>query len=786
MNKKDNVKLSKKVKSLVSILCVVGILVNTLYVGVFYSWAKKYFACDDPLNMENFCVGEYDGEADYDEDGITNDEENKLGTNIYSVDSDCDGLNDKYEIDDSKTDPTKKDTDEDTLSDYAELLAGLNPLEKKSDGKTNDKDRTFDEEYKQNDVRVSLSGNAEIYNTYIGEFNVAGLSRTPGVMSEAYEICSEKSLKNSKITFSYDEQVVKNRGGSVENLSIYTFEGDGTFKKVNNCTIDKENRTVSTDISFSAKYLLCDSASINSDHETKIMLLIDNSGSMFPKELCVGSNENDVDFKRLDMAKSIIENIDDKVEYGLGKFTGTYTNLADIGTSKEKLFEKIDGIRDIEENFDGTFIATSIIESLKNFSDDYKNDRKFIIILTDGESTEGSGWFSRDYDENDAIKYCDEKNVAVITIGMGNSVGTSYLQKIADQTGGAYIYANNADALETLYEKIFTQLVYSSEDIDDNGTADTYIIADSGFTMEKDAFSFENFCALVPNNSIRQDGVCYGMAVLAQGFYQNRFIGEANAFSAKWKHKVHYSISGFDITDILSKYKNLRDYENSIMSKYTEFYSLPATQKYIYEDGTLYLTSFVKEKYGNKYIKYEMSSGNGKWMGKKYKQYEQPYIDIEGYMASGEKNDEMELICSLYWLWAQQIENRGLYKSNYYALENDFGAVGDAASYSKIVEKISAGIPLVVNYTYKDFCHSINAIRILRDIDEPNVYYVECYDNNNCSETVLFKVVQQKMNFWHHTSVSNWGKTFAVTPYINDNGSWQNISLEFEEIVFKN
>ena len=64
---------------------------------------------------------------DLDRDGLTNDEEAKLGTSELEFDTDGDGVSDVDELDYWKTDPTKTDTDGDGFSDGWEILQGFNP-----------------------------------------------------------------------------------------------------------------------------------------------------------------------------------------------------------------------------------------------------------------------------------------------------------------------------------------------------------------------------------------------------------------------------------------------------------------------------------------------------------------------------------------------------------------------------------------------------------------------------------------------------------------------------------
>jgi hypothetical protein len=64
---------------------------------------------------------------DSDGDGLTDEEEQGLGTDLYKQDTDLDGLFDREEVKIYKTDPLKKDTDADGFQDGQEVDSGNNP-----------------------------------------------------------------------------------------------------------------------------------------------------------------------------------------------------------------------------------------------------------------------------------------------------------------------------------------------------------------------------------------------------------------------------------------------------------------------------------------------------------------------------------------------------------------------------------------------------------------------------------------------------------------------------------
>lgn len=65
---------------------------------------------------------------DADSDGILDADEKTQGLNPAEYDTDGDGLSDKAELEQFKTDPKKSDTDGDTFWDGTEIMKGYNPL----------------------------------------------------------------------------------------------------------------------------------------------------------------------------------------------------------------------------------------------------------------------------------------------------------------------------------------------------------------------------------------------------------------------------------------------------------------------------------------------------------------------------------------------------------------------------------------------------------------------------------------------------------------------------------
>jgi hypothetical protein len=103
----------------VSFLVVLSVIVTVLWQHptIAQKFMEDYFR-EDALSDPN----------DWDGDGLSNEDEEKYGTDPYNRDTDGDGLTDGDEVHIYKTDPTKVDTDGDGYPDQMEVFSGHDPL----------------------------------------------------------------------------------------------------------------------------------------------------------------------------------------------------------------------------------------------------------------------------------------------------------------------------------------------------------------------------------------------------------------------------------------------------------------------------------------------------------------------------------------------------------------------------------------------------------------------------------------------------------------------------------
>lgn len=440
---------------------------------------KKQERTPDVLEMEDLRGNQPDAEnPDTDGDGITDEDEKRIGTESEKADSDGDGI-----------------------PDGLELQLGLNPLRKKSDGKTKDNKRKFEQEYTAEKVKLNVSGDYKVADITFQESD--GVFNIPVAVTPVYEIYMEnQKFDSAEISFDYTS---KNN----QKVGVYQYLDDGSYRLVAEGTQVK--------LEHFSRYFL---GQIIEDKESfqpalDIALVIDNSGSMYSQEQCAGSAENDVDFKRVDMAKSLVEKAAQTTRFSCYTFTRDITKVTGLTSDKNTLYTSINSIKDTVPKFNGTASNNAIKKALSDFEDD-KTRRHYIILLSDG--FDKGGLFDWDESTDSIIAKAAEKNTVIICIGLGNEIDVKHLTELATGTGGFYRYARSADDLTDLYEQINGVLNNNYVDTDGDGKTDSILLADSGFNIDTDTLPFNNI-RIKDTEGVHRDGQCYGMASLTQLYY---------------------------------------------------------------------------------------------------------------------------------------------------------------------------------------------------------------------------------------------------------------------------
>ena len=686
-----------------------------------------------------------DSEADTDGDGIQDGEEERLGLNKFSADTDGDGLDDLYERTVSRTDPLSEDTDGDGLLDGEELLAGLDPKEKCSDGKEDDRKRLFEREVALEGGTLSIEGAANIYSLYTGLESESGLSALPGIYGEVHEFYLKgREFESATLTLTYDAEQARRQGYTPETLLIYQVSEQLELLPVA-CKNDGMG-TVIAELEHFSMYALADStvaeASKTETPRPKVAILIDNSGSMYDME---GSDANDPEMKRLALAKQIVADSKDSCDFFVSKFTASYRELTSEWTNDEEVLNAaIDGINE-NENFNGTYINNAVIQTTEKFEKENNGDKRYIILLTDGATTE-SGLFC--YELDDATKRAVAKGITVITIGLGSKVDANYLTTLSEDTGGFYIYANVADALECVNERITTGMNYNYVDADDDGEFDYVSVADSGFNVKRDGFSFKNYYFFDGTKVV--EGQCYGMNLFAQLYYLGKLPISRESFQGPDYYGNSYDFSevpGYEgETDLMSNKVPL--YEKYKFTRFDSFNQSTGQWKRDTTDESRLALTDVWKRYIEDYplfvLKEVPMDAGFVWSdGKEASSGEVPaltFIDVDDTTLTGNDREIYELIRALNNLMACQ-DTENIEKIDMcYGIKWEDSPTAKRERFETIIQKVREGIPLIIGSPN----HVANVTRIERSVANPSEYRLYLYDSNYPGEEFIITVRKEK------------------------------------------
>ncbi len=191
-----------------------------------------------------------------------------------------------------------------------------------------------------------------------------------------------------------------------------------------------------------------------------IMLVIDISTSMLQPDFATKRQRID----RLTAVKLVVGDfIEKRTEDKIGLILfGTRAYLQSPLT-----FDKV-AVKDILYNTDAgmagnsTSIGDALGIALKNLKDDKNKQNKVIILLSDGESNDGSLSMA------EAISLAEKEGIKVYTIGVGseasfmgsifgirnNSFDEKGLKELANRTKGNYFKATDLSSLQNIYQKI--------------------------------------------------------------------------------------------------------------------------------------------------------------------------------------------------------------------------------------------------------------------------------------------------------------------------------------------
>ncbi len=704
---------------------------------------------ESPLALEYQI--DYDSNEDLDYDGLTNKQEKEYNTNPELADTDMDGLDDYYEIFTSKTNPNKADSDDDGLSDYDEIQLGMDPnkADSKGDG-IKDGERTLNYHYQSDSLDLTIKGKGNIASVVAEVNSDTKISKKEGLIDNLYTLYTDGKIEEATLTISYTIEELKEKNLTEDNLSIYYYnENSRKYEKIDS-TVDKENKTVTAKLKHFSSYVVGDSSLVKDSTTNQVLFILDNSWSMYTNEQykkytgkeysggLFGTTKLDgADAKgiRFSVTGNLVSNLSAKnFQIGLSEFRRDYKNALPIGSSSDDIKKKLSSM---EGSFitktEGTNIANALTSGMKEFSKD--SDNKYIIVLTDGQDSYLKSSSKR------IIENANKKNIKICSIGFGSGSSNTELANISNATGCKFFSSSDANGLTELFNNMEAELTDDLVDIDGDNKVDGILLADSGFIVNRDGFSFDNY-----GTNLSPRGHCYGMATFAELYYVKKLPLKLSSTTNGKDSSYAYDLSK---TYFKNQTANLYDYKlktNELKYQFgfdyfdeavpedfrvvnNKVYTWNEEYKKIIEGIDLYditrsKTSLDSEKQLEKY-------------GVTYDEADNLNLNEDNMQSSTVINKEdKQLLNAIYASFIKQNSithvsssmNLTLYLRDLINKEN-FNYSGETKFINILKARLSSGDPVVI---IGDFCglHAINAISLIQDIENPNYYYIGVYDNN--------------------------------------------------------
>ena len=714
---------------------------------------------------------DYDSDEDLDLDGLTNKQEKELKTNPEMSDTDMDGLEDNYEISTSKTDPLKKDTDGDGLSDYDELELGLDPLkaDSKGDG-IKDGERTVSYTVKNEKLGITLdiTGKGNIPTSTIDAFNSSTFKEMDGLMDTVYNFYTAGKIESAKVTIPYSMEEISAQGLNEDNLTLYYFNEKTKELEAMPTTVDKENKVVIVTLKHFSKYVLGDKNVVLTTTNNQIMMVIDNSVSMYTYSQLTalgytgisGADGNDSSFKRLSLTNNLIDMFTGKYYFGISEFAGSYINLQKFTDDHSAAKKAVDSIKnDLDNLGNGTNIVNALNKGINEFTKD--DNRHYLILLTDGKDTSTTNTLSSS--KNTIISNAKEKDVKICVIGLGSNIDTDDLSLIAKGTGCDYYNASDAGALDEIYSIVGAGINYNLVDTDGDGNVDGTIIADSGFIVTRDGFSFSNYTTNLAG------GHCHGMATIAELYYTKKLpmslgsktvTNKTGFFSSENVSSYAYNLNN----TYFSSFSNLYDYKlKTNILKYTFGFSTfgeEVPKDYMELSGkTLVYSKKYKDIITNSGMydfvinKSQLDSAKQleRW-GVNYEDAEDVVLN-ETKMQSGSviDNADKQIFNAIFAGQIRQAATDTYSSASNFLLwsRNVIGTEStetmNAAAFIELLRtRLDSRDAPVISSTFSSGLHAVNAISLAQDNEDANHYYIGVYDNNYPGEKRYVDVVCTK------------------------------------------
>jgi hypothetical protein len=384
----------------------------------------------------------------------------------------------------------------------------------------------------------------------------------------------------------------------------------------------------------------------------------------------------------------------------------------------------------------GTNITEAIRGGAKELSS--KANLKTLIVLTDGRDNRGLSNVA-----NSLATEMANKNIRVCVLGFGEGAYSDEVSIITDKTGCKYFSSSNVTGLDEVFNNLEILLNDELADVDGDGKMDGYVMADSGFMVTRDGFSFRNY-----SSNLMTDGHCYGIATFAQLYYSKKMPLRHGAITAAGLTSYPYNLNWSYFRD----YQNLYDYKlRTNALKYVSqfgaryFGEEELVGKYAMKDGLLTYTDAVRKEikktgmfdFYKKKTKVSPADQEKKY-GFSYEGIEKARLDEVKMQNSAAMDDVDRSLMNA--IFAGQIRQTTV---RMYSSGSAVGIDGNVIKRTNVKQMTNSNdfmnlitarlrrheAPVILAY-FSGGLHAMNAINLIQDAKDSNHYYVGVYDSN--------------------------------------------------------
>lgn len=652
-------------------------------------------------------------ELDYDGDGITNAEETELGLLTYTNDSDGDGLFDNVEV-----------------------LLDLDPL--KADSYDTVREYKTDADYdKDSGASLLVSGTGNIANTFLDTVEVSELTDfaiedTPVV---AISTSNETPGQSYKLSFKVER--------STGEVTGYAF--DPTTKVLTAMDTQVSGNTATFEITDLGKYYVIGNVGDNDEYSPKnqISIVLDNSGSMYTCEYMTAASEdpidcgtpsehsNDVDFKRLTLMQSLVSELGtDSISYRVSAFTGDTCEMSEWSGDVATINASIDKLRTECQNFNGTSTADAL-DDARHHIDTETYGSKVILLLTDGRDTNYSSY------SDSSLEAMKEKGIKVFTICLGQC-DSAYLQNIAAKTNGKFLSTANADGLLELESLLQQELKSAYVPGEVPGTPNAVTIADSGFQVTRDGFSFPNFAS-----TDSTAGNCLGFSILAKDIYLGNLETSGKHVAGDEEAElVSYSLSKTNLNRLVKDNTYNVKLDNTFVAALERKPGFLTLSKNVPTVASQYRkdlpdAGFLIEKHTGQ-TPTLLRGLAGSAAENEYSEYETARIQMptaEVKSAYQDDYDILQLINRNY-----RVQNQDVLHKIAVNVSGKKPDIFQGGLVSDVVSELNYGSPAHLVVSSSQGAHSVLVTKVFKDAKEAQ-YYFKLYDNNYPGDENRFAVV---------------------------------------------